>query len=194
VRIGLLGGTFDPIHLGHLRAGELAREALGLDSVLYIPAHVPPHRRGPRSSARDRYAMVCLATAGHACFVPSDLELEREGPSFTIDTLSTLAGEHPGDELVLIVGSDTYPEMAGWRDPKGIFARCQVAVVDRPAGREASPEAGATALPEGVHRVSGATLAISSTVVRSLAAQGRSLRYLVPDAVADYVEKRRLYR
>jgi nicotinate-nucleotide adenylyltransferase len=95
---------------------------------------------------------------------------------------------------VLIVGSDTYPEMAGWRDPEGIFSRCQVAVVDRPAGPVASQETGAGAFPAGIHRVSGATLAISSTAVRSLASEGRSLRYLVPDAVADYVEKRRLYR
>jgi len=107
-----MGGTFDPIHFGHLRAAEAAREALGLDRVLFVPAHVPPHRRGPLSAPRDRFAMVSLATAMNPAFVPSDVELRRDGPSYTVETLRQVAQELPGASLVLIVGADTYPEMS----------------------------------------------------------------------------------
>jgi nicotinate-nucleotide adenylyltransferase len=189
VKLGLLGGTFDPVHLGHLRAAETAREALALERVLFLAARQPPHRSGVVSSPLDRYAMVCLATAGSPAFVPSDLELRREGPSYTVDTLRALAGEHPGDELVLIVGSDTFPEMPGWHDPEGILALCQVAVIDRP-GSASAPAPGW----DRVRRLEGPELPISSTLVRRLAGSGRSVRHLVPDAVADYISKRGLYR
>jgi nicotinate-nucleotide adenylyltransferase len=185
-----MGGTFDPIHVGHLRAAELAREVLGLDEVAFIPSHVPPHRAPTISAARDRYAMVCLATDGHPRFVPSDVELAREGPSYTVETLDALRAARPEDELVLIVGSDTFPEMKTWRDPEGIFARATIAVVTRPGGAPAAP------LPEQpkVRCVDGAGLLVSSTAIRLLVAAGRSVRYLVPEPVADYIAKRGLYR
>ncbi len=188
-----MGGTFDPIHLGHLRAAETAREALALDRVDFVPAGVPPHRGAPLSPARDRYAMVCLATAGHAHFVPSDFELRREGPSFTVDTVMALQAEHPGDRLTLIVGSDTFPEMLAWRDPARLFALVEVAVVDRPGEPDGTP----VELPfpgvRGVHRVSGPGLAISATTVRERVQRGQSVRYLVPEMVAEYIAKRGLY-
>jgi nicotinate-nucleotide adenylyltransferase len=93
--MGLLGGTFDPIHLGHLRAAENAREALGLDEVAFVPAHVPPHRPVPAASALDRYAMVALATASRREFVPSDMEIVREGPSYTVETVAALKQRTP---------------------------------------------------------------------------------------------------
>ncbi|MBI3932584.1 MAG: nicotinate (nicotinamide) nucleotide adenylyltransferase [Acidobacteria bacterium] len=188
-----MGGTFDPIHLGHLRAAETAREGLGLDVVAFVPSHVPPHRRGPLSAPLDRWAMVCLATAHHPAFVPSDAELRREGPSYTVDTLAALEAERPGDELVLIVGSDTYPEMADWRDPAGIFARCLVAVVERP-GAPPLPEAPPAAGARGVRRVEGPAIEVSATSIRERVRQGRSVRYLVPDTVADYIARRSLYQ
>jgi nicotinate-nucleotide adenylyltransferase len=186
VRVGILGGTFDPIHLGHLRAAEDAREALALESIAFIPALVPPHRSEAISSARDRFAMVVLATAGNARFGVSDLELEREGPSYTVDTLRALRDKRPDAELVLIVGSDTYPEMNTWRDHETVFSLATVAVVGRPGA----------ALPEGERAVAveGAGLPISSTEIRRRVAERRSIRYLVADAVADYIEKRGLYR
>jgi nicotinate-nucleotide adenylyltransferase len=187
-----MGGTFDPIHLGHLRAAETARDALGLDRVAFVPAGVPPHRGTPLSAALDRYAMVCLATAGHAHFVPSDFEIRREGPSFTVDTVAALLAEAPQDTITVIVGSDTFPEMPTWRDPARLFSLAEVAVVDRPG----CPESALHPLPagaRGVRRVSGPGLAVSATAVRERVRRGESVRYLVPETVADYIAKRRLY-
>jgi len=188
-----MGGTFDPIHLGHLRAAESAREALGLDRVAFLPAGVPPHRGAPLSPALDRYAMVCLATASNPQFVASDFELQREGPSFTVDTVAALLAERPGDSLTVIVGSDTFPEMPTWRDPARLFALAEVAVVDRPG--EAERPAPTPPFPgaRGVRRVSGPGLAVSATAVRERVRRGESVRYLVPETVADYIAKRRLY-
>jgi nicotinate-nucleotide adenylyltransferase len=187
VRLGILGGTFDPIHLGHLRAAESAREALALESVAFVPAHVPPHRAQTAASARDRFAMVALATAGNPRFGVSDVELERAGPSYTVDTLRELRAKTPGAELVLIVGGDTFPEMGTWRDHETVFSLATVAVVGRP---------GAAALPDGSRAVTveGVGLPISSSEIRCRVAQRRSIRYLVADAVAEYIEKRGLYR
>jgi nicotinate-nucleotide adenylyltransferase len=189
----VLGGTFDPIHLGHLRAAENAREALGLDQVLFIPSGSPPHRGAPLSSALDRFAMVALATAGQPSFVASDVELARDGPSYTADTMAALRREGPADQLFLIVGSDTFPEMATWRDPERLFASCTVAVAERP-GATAPELAAARGSAWRVERVSGPGLAVSATEVRRRVREGLSVRYLVPDGVADYIAKRGLYR
>ncbi|HEY7515215.1 MAG TPA: nicotinate-nucleotide adenylyltransferase [Vicinamibacteria bacterium] len=193
MRIGLMGGTFDPIHLGHLRAAETAREALGLDRVAFVPAGVPPHRGAPISPALDRYAMVCLATAGHAHFVPSDFEIRREGPSFTVDTVAALLAETPAAAITVIVGSDTFPEMPTWRDPERLFSLAEVAVVDRPGGTAEGPLPSLPPGARGVHRVSGPGLAVSATSVRERVRRGESVSYLVPETVADYITKRRLY-
>jgi nicotinate-nucleotide adenylyltransferase len=186
----VLGGTFDPIHLGHLRAAENAREALELDEVLFIPSGTPPHRTAPLSPALDRFAMVALATAENPAFVASDVELTREGPSYTADTLAALRARAPQDALFLIVGSDTFPEMTTWREPERIFAACTVAVAERP-GVPVAPTTGTAA---SVERVTGPGLAISATEVRRRVREGGSVRYLVPPAVADYIAKRGLYR
>jgi nicotinate-nucleotide adenylyltransferase len=186
-----MGGTFDPIHLGHLRAAENAREALRLDEVCFVPSSVPPHRPGPLSSALDRYAMVSLATAGHRAFVASDLELRRQGASYTVDTVAALRVARPGASLVLIVGSDAFAEIASWKDPQRLFELCSLAVVARPG--DAAP----TPAPPGagrVERVEGPGLAVSATAIRQRVGEGLSVRYLVPDPVAEYIDKRGLYR
>ena len=193
MRRGVLGGTFDPIHLGHLRAAENAREALALDQVLFVPSGNPPHRRAPLSSGLDRFAMVALATALHPSFLPSDLELRREGPSYTADTLGALRREGPTDELFLIVGSDTFPEMETWKDPDRLFASCTVAVAERPAAPDVEVPA-RRGTPARVERVAGPGLAVSATEVRRRVRDGLSVRYLVPEPVADYITKRGLYR
>jgi nicotinate-nucleotide adenylyltransferase len=189
VKVGLLGGTFDPIHLGHLRAAENVREALSLDRVAFVPARTPPHRKGPRATPLDRYAMVTVATSGHPSFSASDVELLREGPSYTVDTVAEWLREHPGDSVVLIVGADTYPEMATWREPARLFALCSVAVAARPG--ETVPDLAGAPRAE---IVAGPGLPISSTDIRQRVAAGCSIRYLVPDGVADYIAKRGLYR
>ena len=192
MRRGVLGGTFDPIHLGHLRAAENAREALELDEILFVPSGSPPHRSGPLSHPLDRYAMVAMATALHPAFVASDVEVAREGPSYTADTLAVLQARRPGDSLYLIVGSDTFAEMGTWRDPERVFASCTVAVAERPGAPTAAPPAGTASAR--VTRLPGPGLAISATEVRRRVRKGASVRYLVPDAVADYIAKRGLYR
>lgn len=190
-RLGVFGGTFDPVHLGHLRAAEVAREALHLDRVLFVPSGHPPHREAAEASALDRYAMLALANAAHRDFVLSDLELRREGPAYTVDTLTALRALRPDGELFLILGTDAFAEMASWREPERVAALCTIAVVDRPGAAPASP-----ALPAGarVERVERPTLPFSSSEVRRLLKAGQSVRYLVPEEVADYIEKRRLYR
>lgn len=187
-----MGGTFDPIHLGHLRAAENAREGLGLDEVRFLPAQIPPHRAAPASSPRDRYAMVALATALHPRFLPDDLELRREGPSYTVDTIARVRDERPGDEVVLIVGSDTYPELSTWKDHDRLFRMCTVAVAARPD--DGRPERAPAEQSGGVRRVPGPGLAVSATEIRRRVKEGLSIRYLVPETVADYIAKRGLYR
>jgi nicotinate-nucleotide adenylyltransferase len=192
VKIGILGGTFDPIHLGHLRAAETAREGLDLDLVAFVPSAVPPHRTGRLTAALDRFAMACLASAGHPHFVAWDTELKRPGPSYTVDTLAALRTERPDDDLVLVVGSDTWTEMTGWREPERVFSLAEVAVVSRP-GQPASDPAPPFPGARGVVHVEGPALAISATSIRERVRRGQSVRYLVPDPVAEYVAKRRLY-
>ena len=198
-----MGGTFDPIHLGHLRAAENAREGLGLDEVRFLPAQAPPHRAAPASSARDRYAMVALATALNPVFVADDLELRREGPSYTVDTIARLRDERPGDAVVLIVGSDTFPELPTWKDHERLLEMCTVAVVTRPDDGHPDLAMGPPSFKERaridsaraeVRRVPGPGLAVSATDIRRRVKEGLSIRYLVPETVADYIAKRGLYR
>jgi nicotinate-nucleotide adenylyltransferase len=188
VRIGLYGGTFDPVHLGHLRAAETVREGLGLDLVAFLPAAVPPHRDAPLSDAADRLAMARLATAAHPRFAAWDLELRRPGPSYTVETVEALLSDRPADAFVLVVGADTWPEMSSWREPERLFGLVEVAVVDRPGYAPALPAR------RGITRVCGPSLPISATEIRERARRGLSVRFLVPDPVADYIEERRLYR
>jgi nicotinate-nucleotide adenylyltransferase len=192
MRIGLFGGTFDPVHLGHLRAAESAREALALDLVAFLPSAMPPHR-ATSSPAEDRLAMTRLATAPNPAFDCWDAELRRQGPSYTVDTVADLVRERPGDSFMLLVGADTWPEMIGWRSPERLFSLVEVAVAERP-GAPAQELVPPFAAARGVRRVGGPSLALSATTVRERVRQGLSVRYLVPDAVVDYIAGRGLYR
>jgi nicotinate-nucleotide adenylyltransferase len=193
VRVGLYGGTFDPIHLGHLRAAENAREELALDLVAFVPAAMPPHREAPVTAASDRLAMVRLATAPHAAFDAWDVELRREGPSYTIETVTALVEARASDSFVLVVGADTWPELPSWKEPERLLALVEVAVVDRPGFASATPTAPFPGA-RGAHRVSGPGLPLSASAIRAHARAGRSVRFLVPDPVADYIGERGLYR
>jgi nicotinate-nucleotide adenylyltransferase len=192
VKVGVLAGTFDPIHLGHLRAAETARDALDLDLIALVPSAVPPHRAMCVADALDRFAMACLACADQPDFVAWDTELVRSGTSYTVDTLAALVQERPGDELVLIVGSDTWPEMTGWREPERLFGLARVAVVDRP-GRAADELVRPFPSARSVVRVEGPALPISATLVRERLGRGDSVRFLIPGAVLDYIVKKGLY-
>src|SRR5215213_10199755 len=130
--IGIMGGTFDPIHVGHLAIAEEAREALALDRVLFVPAGQPPHKP-PRSVSRvdDRVAMVQLAIADNPAFELSMVEVEREGPSFTVDTVEALAGAYPGVQLHVILSAETFAELPSWHEPERLFDAARMAVVPR---------------------------------------------------------------
>ena len=195
MKLGLLGGSFDPIHLGHLRAAENAREALGLDEVLFVPAAVPPHKpqRRPLRGRATASPWCALATA---CAIrpssPATSRCAATGPSYTVDTLLAIAAERPGDELFLIVGSDTLREMASWREP-----RADLRAVHGGGGRAARAERPRGAAPRparGWSRVAGAGPAHLRHRGARARARGAERRYLVPDAVADYIDKRGLYR
>lgn len=191
MKLGVLGGMFDPIHRGHLRAAENARAALLLDEVAFVPAGVPPHRDAPVASSLDRFAMVALATAPSAAFVPWDGEIVREGPSYTVDTVSALLDAHPGATVTLILGADNLGQIHRWKEPERLLALCDLAVVARPGATDAA----ATGVdPARVHRVEGSDLPIASSDLRQRIRDGKSVRDLVPDTVCDYISKRGLYR
>ena len=186
MKVGLLGGSFDPIHLGHLRAAEVARQELGLDRVIFIPAGNPTHRPALATSARDRYAMVAMAVSTQPVFSVTDLELEREGPSYTVDTLAILNEKHRDDAFFLILGSDAYAEFGNWYEVGRLRKMAALVVVRRPGSDDPAAE-GATLLGE-------AGLPISATAIREMVTRGDSPRFLVPSGVADYIAKRGLYR
>ncbi len=184
MRTGIFGGSFDPIHHGHLILARAAREELGLDRILFIPANVSPHKTETKpATAQDRLAMVQAAIEGEDGFMASDLELKRPAPSFTVDTLRELEKLHPQDELVLLIGADNVAKFDTWREPDEIRRLAQIAVLDR-AG-----DAPAHGWPV-IRRL----VDISSTDIRARVAGGRSIRYLTPDSVCDYIAGHGLYR
>jgi nicotinate-nucleotide adenylyltransferase len=194
-RLGVIGGTFDPPHLGHLAFAEWARGALRLDRVLFVPAGSPPHKRsGSPSPAAQRLAMTRLAVRGNPAFGVSALEVRRRGPSYTVDTLRALAARHPGARLHLLMGADMFASFGTWREPDEIARRARLVVALRPGA--APPRRGRRGAPAWARRVTwlaNPTIELSSTALRERARRGGSLRYLVPDAVARYVERHRMY-
>jgi nicotinate-nucleotide adenylyltransferase len=200
-RVGILGGTFDPVHHGHLAIAEAAREGLGLERVLFVPARTPPHRPDrPIAGADDRFAMVGLAIGANPAFELSRIELDRDGPSYAVDTLRAMAAEGSPDrqpDLWFILSAEAFAGFLDWRDPAGILELCRLAVLPRDGHPPANLRAVARALPQLADRVrllDGPRLRLAATEVRSRAARGLSVRYLVPDAVAGYIGDHRLYR
>lgn len=199
-RIGLLGGTLDPLHVGHLDAADAARAALHLDEVLVIPAHDPPHRpNDPHASAFHRFAMVALAIERRDGYRASDVELRRDGPSYTSLTLRDLrsAGWQPS-QLFFILGADAFAEIAMWFDYPGILDACRFAVVARPGTTLAAALERTPGLRERIgrtiHFVEAATADVSSTDIRRRLAANLPVDGLVPPAVARHIAVHRLYR
>jgi len=196
--LGVFGGTFDPIHHGHLAIAEEAREALGLERVLFVPAAASPFKTDrDATDAPHRLAMVEAAIEGNPAFSCSQLELDRPAPSYTVDTLAVLAAQGTGpDALWLILSSEALAGLPRWRDPGRILDLARVGVVPR-AGHDPLGHGWAgDAFPGRGDRfafLSGPLLPISGSVVRRRAAAGRSVRYLVPDAVARYIKMYGLY-
>lgn len=192
-RMGIFGGTFDPPHLGHLALADWAREALALDRVVFVPAARPPHKRGRRMSpAVHRVAMTRLAVRGNRAFGVSTLEVRRDGPSYTVDTLRVLTRAHGGAALWLLMGEDSLREFPTWHAPGEILELARLAVAGRPGER--APRRLAPAARRRVVWLHNPELQISSSTIRDRMRSGRSVRYLVPDAVVRYAETHGLYR
>lgn len=212
MRIGLMGGTFNPVHLAHLRIAEEARELCALDRVLFIPAADPPHKPlAGEVPFAQRYEMVRLAIGGNPAFEMSDIEGRRRGKSYSIDTINSFRAEYPGAALFFIIGSDSFLEIGLWHRYAEIFRHCSLIVVERPSRPIADPlgalpvairgEFGYNAAScllehqsgQQVHLMRGCPMAISSTEIRRLAAAGRSITYLVPPEVEAYIKQQRIY-
>jgi nicotinate-nucleotide adenylyltransferase len=195
MNVGILGGTFDPVHNGHLLLAEHAREQLSLDEVLFIPAG-DPWRKSHRAitPAEHRVAMLRLAIEGNDAFGISDLELTRSGPTYTADTLEALAGERLDDAFWFILGADALADLPNWREPERIVRHALLAVAPREAQEVNVAALSMPALADRIVSFTCPRLDTSSTEIRERAAAGRSIRYLVPDAVASYVDVKGLYR
>jgi len=190
-RLGVIGGTFDPIHTGHVLLALFAMERLPLDQVLFVPAADPPHKeaRPDMAPAEDRWAMVERAIEGFPGFQVSRVELERPGKSYTVDTLRQLRAERPDCALFLIIGEDNVAQMSTWHDPRGILELCTVVAGSRVvAGGRADAELARRIVP-----VETPVFQISSTEIRRRLSEGYPVRYLVPEKVEAYIRERGLY-
>ena len=212
MKIGLFGGTFNPVHLGHLRAAEEVREKFGLEKTIFIPAHVPPHKKDSAVPAQHRFEMVRAALEDNPYFAVSDIELRRQGNSYSFDTIGHFTCEYgPDAELFFIMGIDAFREIHTWKQYPEFFSLCNFVVMSRPGRHETEPEknipddfpAMFSFNPDGrfYEHLSGrrvyfsgiSLLDISSTGVRQAVRDGRSVKYLVPDSVAGYILSHNLY-
>lgn len=200
-RLGIFGGSFDPVHYGHLLVAETCREECELDRVLLIPTAVSPHKQNqPRTPAKDRVEMLRLALAGHEQLSVSTIEIDRGGVSYTVDTLTALADEHPGASLFLLMGADSLDDLPTWREATRLCSLATPVVVHR-AG---SPEPDFSVLAEIVdgkrlaeirqHQVEMPKIELSSTDIRARAGSGKTIRFRMPRAVEKYIETHGLYR
>jgi nicotinate-nucleotide adenylyltransferase len=200
MRTGVFGGTFDPVHLGHLILAEQCREQARLDRVVFVPTARPPHKQGHTVTPfGHRVEMLALALAGNPAFALDELEKDRPGPSYTVDTLEELHRRDPQDELLLLIGSDCLPDLVHWRNPTRIGELASLLVMARSGWSVADLEQLHAELhlpPELrlLQLVNAPLIDLSSTDLRRRAAEGRSLRYLVPRAVECYIETHHLYR
>lgn len=198
-RLGIFGGTFNPIHHGHLIIAETVREALCLDRVLFVPVGVPPHKTGADiADAEHRFRMVECAVSSNPCFEASRLEIERKGFTYTIDTLTALQRVYGCEAaLFFIIGADVVPELTTWKEHKIVFGLCEFAAVFRPGMEKMAflQQIEQLEKTQGVriHPVDAPTIDISSTDIRERRKAGKSIRYLVPSCVEDYMIKYELY-
>ncbi|MFH0772231.1 MAG: nicotinate-nucleotide adenylyltransferase [Candidatus Omnitrophota bacterium] len=189
MRIGLLGGTFNPVHTGHLVLGEEAREKLNLDKVIFIPAYVPPHKKEDElADANDRFKMVELATRGNPYFEISSFEMDSKATSYSVETLKAFKSKYGETaKLFFITGADSLGELFSWKELDRIFKLSHFIVANRPGYEIAN-------VPSGVDVVTITSLEISSSQIRRKVKEGKSIRYLVPEPVREYVIARRLYK
>ena len=196
MRVGLLGGTFNPPHLAHLVCAQEAYLQLELERVLIVPARVPPHKPVDDEPGIDHRLELCrLAIAGDERFEICDLEAGREGPSYTVDTLEELHSQMPDSQLFLIVGADVAVGFSKWREPERVLSMATLAVAERPGTSRSDVERTLGELPGGdaARFFDMPEIGISSTMLRERVRAGESTRYLTPDAVRDYIDRHNLY-
>ncbi len=198
MKTGVLGGTFDPVHRGHIMMAEEARDALSLSEVLLVPAGQPMLKVNDRiTSAEHRLAMLRLAVAGRQNLKVSTMEIERPGPSFTVDTVAGLSEQHGGrDEIYFILGWDSLEQFPEWRDPARLIGMCFLAAMPRPGWPRPDLEALEADVPgisERVVFLEKPQVDISASAIREMAARGESIDHLVPGPVADYIKEHKLY-
>jgi nicotinate-nucleotide adenylyltransferase len=194
-RLGVMGGTFDPIHYGHLVTAEEALVQFSLDGVLFVPTGQPWMKQDRTvSPAEDRYLMTVIATASNPRFHVSRIEIDREGPTYTVETLRALGEENPDAELYFITGADAMLEIFDWKDPEEALALAHFIAATRPGYELARFESRAPTRHPNVSVMQIPALAISSTDVRERVRDGRPIRYLVPEGVKTYIDKAALYR
>ena len=201
-RIGMLGGTFDPIHAGHLGLARVALDQLRLDRILFVPAGQPPHKRGRHiTGAEDRLEMVELAIADEPRFEVTRIEIDRPGPSYTADTAEAFVAGHESDdepiELTVILSAESFAGLPSWHDPARLLRLARIAVAPRPGHPAPTPGWLAQRLPGFADRVvvlEGPHLDISASDIRAGVAEGRPIEHLVPPPVAAYIEAHHLYR
>ncbi|GBF73723.1 nicotinate (nicotinamide) nucleotide adenylyltransferase [Paenibacillus sp. 598K] len=193
IQVGLMGGTFDPIHLGHLLAAESAREACGLDEVWFIPAATPPLKdHAPRATAEERLEMVYRGIDFQPHFRAMALELERGGTSYTIDTVQALREAYPGREFSFILGADRVNDLKDWHRIEELAELISFIAVERPGATMDTSQLPA-AVRERVKRCEMPLIDISSTDIRTRREDGRSIRFLVPDKVYQFIRRNELY-
>ncbi len=197
--LGIMGGTFDPIHYGHLVTAEGARYSFGLDRVIFVPSGRPPHKPGHLvSDPLDRYKMTCLAVATNPFFCASAIEVERPGPSFTIDTVRAVMQLYPGAKIYFITGADALLEIFKWKDFDILLTICNFVAATRPGYRLFELREKTATLPPGLKQnisyMEVPALAISSTDIRQRVHDGRPVKYLLPESVEDYIKENNLYR
>ena len=192
MRLGLYGGTFDPIHLGHLILAEACREACQLDRVWFVVAGAPPHKPGGRTAAGHRLEMARLAVAGNPAFEVSEIETRRPGPHYSVETLEAVALERPEAELFFLIGADSLVDLPQWREPGRILQLAGLVVANRPGFEPPTIEAPPGSRP--IQRVTIPPIGIASHEVRRALREGRSARYQIPRAVEAYIAAHGLYR
>lgn len=198
MKIGILGGTFDPVHRGHLKIAEEARATLDLSEVIFVPAGQPLLKPAhPITPAEHRLQMLRLAIADRPYFRVSAMEIERPGPSYTVDTIAELRGQYGSeDELFFILGWGSLAQLPEWREPSRIIKMCYLVAVPRPGCQRPNLEALAASIPGIAQRVvflEKPQVDISASAIRELAARGASIDHLVPEPVADYIRQHKLY-
>jgi len=199
LKLGIMGGTFDPIHIGHLIVAEMARQQFTLDYVVFIPAGIPPHKTSKDlTQSKDRFEMVRLAISNNPFFDVSKCEIDKDKVAYTVDTLSELKFTYPkSTEFYYIIGMDSLFELRGWKNPTKLFTLCNIVVYGRP-GFEEERTSEETRLLRAhfnadIEFVKGPRIDISSTLIREMIMSNMSVKYIVPEAVEEYIRKNCLY-